>query len=94
MPMTSSIRKQLGQDIECDAVGRIIERWNEHDSVGDVEIGIAGRQSLAVEDDWPGHGQLDDAEGLPILVACVLQPAKIICKRFVVRFVGVVARRR
>ena len=73
MPTTCAIGKELGQGIERDAVGRIVEGRDEHQAVGDVEIGVAGRQPLAVEDDRPGHGQLDDAQRLSILVACRLQ---------------------
>ena len=83
-----SIRKQLGECIERDAVRRIIERWNEHNSVGNVEIRIAGREPLAVENHWLGHGQLDDAQGNSILVTCRLQPAQVFRQRFMIRFFG------
>ena len=88
MPTTSRSGKRLGQDIEGDAVGRIIECRDEHQSVGDVEVGIAGRQPLALEDNRPGHGQLDDAERLSVLVARRLQAAEVVLERLVVRVVG------
>ena len=75
-----AVGEELGQGIEGDAVGRIVERRNEHEAVGDVEVGVAGRQPLAVEDDRPGHRQLDDAERLPILVARGLQPAQVVLR--------------
>ena len=39
------------------AVGRVVEGGDEHEAVGDVEVRVAGRQALAVEDHRRGHGQ-------------------------------------
>ena len=83
-----AIGEQLGQGIEGDAVGRIVERRNEHDSVGDVEIGIAGRQPLALENNGRGMGSSTTWRGCAVLVAGVLQPAQVVLERLVVRVVG------
>ena len=53
-----------GDDVERAAVVRIIEGGDEDEAVGDVEVGVAGREALTFEDDGRGHGEGDDAEGL------------------------------
>ncbi len=72
--------KQLCERVERDAVVRIVERGNQHQAVGDVEIRVAGRQPLAVEVDRRGHGERDHAQ------AGALQQLQIFPQRFVVRF--------
>ena len=54
--------EELGQGVQGDAVGGIVEGRDQDEAVGDVEVGVAGRQPLAVEDDRPGHGQGHDVE--------------------------------
>src|SRR5689334_20853947 len=40
-----AVREDLGQCIEGDAVGRVVEGRNKDDPIGDVEVRVAGRQS-------------------------------------------------
>ena len=51
MPTTSRSGKQVGEDVEGVAVVGVVEGGDEDDAVGDVEVGVARRQALAVEDD-------------------------------------------
>ncbi len=48
--------KKFGEFVESEAVIRIVECGDEHDAVRDVEIGVTGRQPLAVEVHGVGHG--------------------------------------
>ena len=58
-----AVREEGGQGIEGDAVVGVIEGGDEDDMVCDVEIGVASRQTLVVEDDGLRHGQGDDCAG-------------------------------
>ena len=61
-----AVGKQLGEDAQRDAIVGIVKRGYQDEAVGDVEIGVAGRQALAVEEDWARHRQFDDVRnGLP-----------------------------
>src|ERR1035438_1137780 len=53
-----------GDDVEGAAVVRIVEGGDDDERVGDVEVGVAGGQTLAFEDDRCGHGEFDDFERL------------------------------
>ena len=64
MPMTWRSGNNSAEYAEGDSVGRIVERRNENDTVGDVKVGVAGRKSLAFEYDGARHRQLDDVEAL------------------------------
>ena len=44
-----ALREQVGQNIEGNAVVRVIEHRNQYQSIGDVEVGITGGQSPARE---------------------------------------------
>src|SRR5713226_9574162 len=44
-----AIGKQTGESIERDAIVRIVERRDDHDFIGDVEIGVAGGEPLTIE---------------------------------------------
>ena len=63
-------------------------RWylkrDQHDAVGDVEIGVAGGQATLLEDDSTGHGKFGDVQGLAYLISGALQTAEIVLERFVV----------
>jgi len=54
--------EELGEDVEGDAVVGIVERWDEDQSVGDVEVGVAGGEALVAEHDRARQGQLDQRE--------------------------------
>jgi hypothetical protein len=58
-----------GDDVESVAVVAVVEGGDEDEIVGDVEVGVAGRETLAFEDDRFGHGKLHDLEGLVFEVA-------------------------
>ena len=57
----------VGDDVEGDAVVCVVEGGDEDERVGDVEVGVAGGEALALEEDGRGHGQFDDLEGLALL---------------------------
>ena len=61
-----AVGENLGQDAQCRSIFWIVKGWDENEAVGDVEIGVAGRQALATEDDWPGRGEIDDVELFPV----------------------------
>ncbi len=84
MPTTWRSGKRLARVSSAATVGRVVEGRDQHQAVGDVEVGVAGRQPLAFEDDRAGHGQLDDAERLSVLVAGRLQPPEVVLERLVV----------
>ncbi len=44
-----SIRKQALQGPQCSQIILIAKCWDQHQLVGDVEIGVAGRKALAVD---------------------------------------------
>ncbi len=59
----------FGDDVEGVAVVAVVEGGDEDEVVGDVEVGVAGGQALALEDYRRGHGKFDDVEGLFLQVA-------------------------
>ena len=85
-----AVGEELGQGVQGDPIGGVVEGGNQDEAVGDVEVGVAGGQALAVEDDGDGHGQGHDAQRLAVLIACRLEPTKILRERLVV---GVVTAR-
>ena len=76
--------EELCQRVEGDAVVGIVEDWNEHDAVCDVEIGVAGGEAALLEDDGAGHGEFDDRQRLGVLVGGGLESAEIFGERFVI----------
>ena len=85
-----AVGEELGQGVQGHAIRRVVEGRDEHQAVGDVEVGIARRQALAVEEDRSGHGQRDHAERLTVLVHGRLEPPEVVLERLVV---GVVRAR-
>ena len=75
MPTTSRVGKQRGDDVEGVAVVGVVEGGDEDERVGDVEVGVAGGQALAFEEDGRGHGEFDDLEGLAFVGAVRLRKA-------------------
>ena len=55
-----------GDGIEGDAVVGVVEGGDEDERVGDIEVGVAGGEALALEVDGGGHGQGDDLEWLTV----------------------------
>ncbi len=70
--------EEVGQDLERLVVGRIVEHRDEHQAVGDVEVGVAGRQTLALEDHRLGHRQLDHTHGDAVLDAGRLETLPVL----------------
>src|SRR5579859_3617893 len=58
-----------GDDVEGVAVVRVVEGGDEDERVGDVEVGVAGGEALAFEEDGRGHGEFDYVERLALLFA-------------------------
>src|SRR6185437_2496598 len=81
-------RKNIGEDVECDAVVAVVEGGDEYDAVGDVEIGVAGGDALVAKDDGARHGQLDDGELEAGRRARGFEAPKIFSERDVVGVVG------
>ena len=66
------------KDFEGKSVVGIAVRREQHDAIGDVEIGVAGGETLAVVLDGPGHGQFDDAERLARGILHGVKPFEIL----------------
>ena len=64
-----AVGETAGDDVEGVAVVCVVEGGDEDERVGDVEVGVAGGEALAFEDDGCGHGELDYFEGLVAEVA-------------------------
>ena len=65
MPTTWRSGNSSARMIQRDAVVRVVERRNDHDAVGDVEIRVARREPLAVHHHRPRIGELHDAQSPP-----------------------------
>ena len=61
-----AVGKELGESVERDAVVWIVKCGHENEAVGDVEVGVTGREALAAKDNGARHGQLDDRELLAL----------------------------
>ena len=64
-----AIREAGGDDVEGVAVVGVVEGGDHDEAVGDVEVGVAGREALVFEEDRRGHGEFDYFEGLVVEVA-------------------------
>src|SRR4030081_2720921 len=69
-------REEFGQSVQRDAVIRIIEYGHEYHAVGDIEICVAGREPSPRKHNRPGHRELDNVEGLAVLIMRGLQSAE------------------
>jgi len=78
-PHYFAIGEERGQDIQCDPIHGIVERGDQHQAIRDIEVGVTGRESLAVEENRRGHGQRGDAQ------AALLKDRQIFLQRFVVQ---------
>ena len=83
--MTSRSGKDFGQDVQRHAVVGVVEGGHQHQPVGDVEIGVAGRQALAAKDDRARHRQFDQRELLAVQRARGFEAGEIFGQRRVVR---------
>src|SRR5437660_12791044 len=82
-------REELGQNVQRDAIVRVIEYGNENNAIRDVEVAVASGQAPAFEDDGRRHEQLNDLEAFAVLIGRGLEPAEILCERVVVFVVPV-----
>src|SRR5579864_6249043 len=73
--------EKMSQGIERNAIVRAIEYRSQHDSIGDVEISVAGGKASALEDDRLRHGKFDDSELFAVLIAGRLQSAQVRSQR-------------
>ena len=81
--------KAVGNDVERVTVVGVIEGRHQHESVGDVEVRVAGRETLTLEDDRRGHGQFANIERLLFEIAGGAQAIEILRERYVVLVSGV-----
>src|SRR6266436_5526916 len=63
-----AIWKQAGERIQGHAIVRIIERWDEYDLIGDVEICVACGKALPVEIDGRRHRESFHAQHPSVLI--------------------------
>ena len=85
-----AVWKQTRQLIQCDVIAGIVKSGDDYGFVGDVKIGVAGGEALAVEIDGRGHRESFDAEGTAILVIHSLQQREIFFQRRKVRISRIV----
>src|SRR5256714_1133718 len=81
--------KKSGQGVEGHAVVGVIKCRDEHEFVGNVEVGIARRQALIIEINRRGHGKRLDAKGPPGGVFHGFEQRKIFLKRDIVSVVRI-----
>src|SRR6266513_742550 len=79
--------KCFGDSIERYAIVRIVECRYKNGAIGDVEVGVAGRQPLAVHGYRTRERNRDDFEGAGLCGN--LQAAKIICRSRVILVRGI-----
>ena len=84
-----AVGEAVGEGVEGDAVVGVVEGGDEDEVVGDVEVGVAGGEALAFEDDGCGHGEGADFEGLAVEVAGGAEAVEIFGEREVVLVGGV-----
>ena len=84
-----AIRKYIGQRVESDAIVGVVEYWDQHHAVSNIEIGVAGGQTASFEDHRSGHRKFDDRERLSILIGGGAEAADIFAQRFIVGIVGI-----
>src|SRR3984885_818213 len=78
-----------GDDVEGVAVVAVVEGGDKDEVIGDVEVGVAGGEALAFEDDRGGHGELDDLEGVAVEVAGGTEAVEVFGEREMVFVAGV-----
>ena len=79
MPTTCAVGKELGERVERDAIVAVVEGRHEHDAVGDVEVGVARRQPLAVHHHRARERQLHHAQRAAAPVAREqLEPPQVV----------------
>src|SRR5215470_15528735 len=79
-----AIWKELRENAQGFAVVWIVKGWDEDEAVGDVEVAVARGQALTFENNWRGHGEFDDAEGLAVQVTGGFEAVEVFGERQVV----------
>lgn len=75
-----AVGKTGGDGVEGVPVVGVVEGGNQDESVGDIEVGVAGRQTLAGKGDRCRHRQGDDFEAVPIQVSRSSQAFEVLCQ--------------
>ena len=57
-----AVGEELRQGVQRDAVVRVVEGRDEHQPVGDVEVGVAGREPLPSKKSGAGIGSFTDLQ--------------------------------
>src|SRR5580765_3818217 len=73
-PDHAPFREFFLKDIESDGIIGTPESGDEDNLIGDIEIGIAGRQSLTLLLDETRHGQFHNPQEPAILVSSHAKP--------------------
>jgi hypothetical protein len=63
-----AVREELGEGAEGVAIVRIVERGDDYEFIGNVKVGVAGGEALAIEINWTGHGERFYAERVAVLI--------------------------
>jgi len=79
-----TIRKKLGENSQGNSIVRIVKCGDKDQSVGDVEVCIAGRESLVPEDYGSRQRQFNDRELFSLKGTSGLQAFEVLGKRLVV----------
>ena len=89
MPTTSRVGNNSASIPQGRAVGWIVEGRHEHDAVADVEVHVARRQTLSVEEERPRQRNRDHPQRAPAQVAHCPQAPEVVGQRRVVVVAGV-----
>src|SRR5262249_10025871 len=92
-PNHLTARKQGLQGGECPLVVRAGVGGDEHDTVGNVEVGVTGRKPIPFVFHRAGHRQRDHTQGPTVLVGQVLQPHEVVAQERVVHISRIVFHR-
>src|SRR5688500_7940650 len=78
-------RKQLAYDSERFLITRIVEDWHENHFIGDIKIGVAGRQARSLVEHRVRRRQSYDIEPAAVMTAGSLEALKILLQRSIIR---------
>src|SRR6185437_17091300 len=75
--------EETGEDVERVAVAPVVERGYEHHIVGDIEVGVAGREALAVHHHGARKRQFHHTQAAGDIARGELEPAEVVRRGFV-----------
>jgi len=75
-----TIGEELGQGVQRDPISGVVEGWYQDEAIGDVEVGVASRQPMAIEADGCGYRKRHDAKRVAVLVNSGMKPRPILLK--------------